>query len=67
MKRCSHCARPMDMSGAPPTIEQWDSDECEAAWYAARPHEARKWTPISSMTLEQIALVRADLGLGEKT
>ena len=62
---CAQCGRQIQPIG-PPSFAAWCGDECLEAWDAERPEEARKWTRVEDLTLEQLAELEAMIGLGKK-
>lgn len=62
---CAHCGRGLEPIG-PPAFAAWCGDDCMEAWYAHRPDEAAKWTPVEALSLEQVAELEAMLGHGAK-
>lgn len=64
---CAHCGKtwPKDHD-EPPSNMSWCWPECHAAWFAARPEEAAKWTAVGDLTVAQRAELDAVLGLGAK-
>ncbi len=65
VERCAHCAAPLKREEGPASEIRWCSAACMRAWDVANPEEAAKWIPVDRLTPEQMAILMADLGLGE--